>query len=110
MPARVAPPLVKVDALQAQFMSHAENALASNQLSFTPEGKAEISAEFNKGATTMVNALRTSPEDIGQAQHSVGLFAQNIVTQAREEQTQYVHPNIIQRAKQLVCPGLWPFC
>jgi hypothetical protein len=106
----VAQPPVNVSDLQEQFMSHAENVLNNNQLSLAMDGKTALAIEFNQGVAKMITDQRTSAADIGEAHRVVGVYAQGIVLQARAAQAQQVNANIIQRVKQFLCPGLWPFC
>ena len=100
--------------LSKQFMAHAESIFTFSSLSLSPDSKMVLQQEFNTGANRMSQEARLSPEDIGMAHHGVGLYAAAIVVGARAPQTpnpgNVIQANIVQKAKDFLCPGLWPFC
>jgi hypothetical protein len=100
--------------LSKQFMAHAEAVFAFHSLSLAPEGRYVLRQDFNNGASRMGEENRLSPEDIGVAHHSVGLYATAIVVSAKTSENfnpdDGIQANIIQKVKDFFCPGFFPFC
>jgi hypothetical protein len=100
--------------LSKQFMAHAEAVFTSYSLSLAPDGRLVLQKDFDDGAHNMVTENRLGPKDIGAAHHSVGLYASAIATRAtapdNADAKRVIAANIIQKAHNFFCPGLWPFC
>ncbi len=103
-------PGVSVTELAAQLMAQAEFALNYEGVSLEPDGRDALRQIFTRAADAMVTGHRTTPDDLGEAHHAVGLLARGIVLQARTAAGAAVNAGIIQKVKDFFCPGLWPFC